>query len=165
MILPQLSFPIQSRIVFEETIVRDWYDGITSGLAMSKRLDTAFRFDIVAWGPQQEMRVFVLSRVNSEDFKEIVSLLSTKEAPNWPIWFPKWPIWESGSDPRKDVISHFLSKAKRPELAVASDSMFEVLFAAKPLDDQTRSWLPSDFEGCPSRDNFDEWREFLSLPR
>ena len=165
MILSQLSFPIQSRLVFEKTIVRDWYDGVTSGLTISTRLNAAFRLDIIAWGPQQEMRVFGLSPVSSQDFKEVVRLLSTKETPNWPIWFPKCHIWDPSRDPLKDVINHLLSKARPPEFVVASDSMFEVLFAAKPLGDRTRGRLPCDFEGSPSRDNFDEWKEFLSLPR
>ncbi|HEX3471072.1 MAG TPA: hypothetical protein VHT28_07785, partial [Silvibacterium sp.] len=83
MILSQLSFPIPSRLVFEETIARDWYDGITSGFATSMRLDAAFRFDIIAWGPKQETRVFVFSPLDGPCFNEIVELLSSKEAPNW----------------------------------------------------------------------------------
>jgi hypothetical protein len=165
MILSQLLFPIPSRLVFEETIACDWYDGITSGLAMSMRLDTAFRFDIIAWGPEQETRVFVFSPLDRQGFREAVGLLSSKEAPNWPIWFPKWSIWEPGSSPLKDEINRILSNSKPPEFAVASDSMFETLFASRPLDGRTRGLLPSQFDGFPSRDNFDEWREFLSLPR
>jgi hypothetical protein len=35
MLLSQFSFPIPSVLVFQETIARAWYDGITSGFAMS----------------------------------------------------------------------------------------------------------------------------------
>ena len=164
MILSELSFPIPSRLVFEETIARDWYDGITSGFAMSLRHGAAFRFDIVAWGPKQETRVFVFSPLDGPGLREIVGLLSRSEAPHWPVWFPKWGMSEPDSSSLRDEIDRILLKSRPPEFAVASDSMFETLFAAKPLDQRTRGWLPSQFDGFLSRDNFDEWKEFLALP-
>jgi hypothetical protein len=164
MFLSQLSFPISSRLVFDETIARDWYDGVMSGWAMAARFDLAFRFDIVSWGPRQGTRVYAFSLLDSKDFKRIVGLLSTKEEPNWPIWFPKSLVGESEPDSSIDEVNSSLVRAKPPEFVIASDSMFETLFAAKLLDDRMRGLLPSQYEDDPSSDNFDKWKEFLALP-
>ena len=170
MTLSELLFPTPSQLVFDRTVVGDWYDGLTSGIAQSSRLSASFRFDIVTWGPRQELRVFAFSPLAVRDFERIVELLREQAASSeqgqasWPIWFAKWPTWDLGSTPIKSEIGVLLSNASPPEYAVAADSMFETLFAARELDAVMRSSLPTIFDGQPVTSNFDDWRNFLSLP-
>ncbi len=161
--LSDLSFPIPTRSIFEKTVVHDWYDGVTSAIATSLRLRASFKIDIVAWGPRQETRVFVLSPFADRDFETIEDSLSRQEEPKWPIWFPAWAAWSSGSGELKSEIKDVLSRAKAPEYAAATDSMFETILAAWQLDNAARDSLPSDLDGLPSNDNFDDWKRRLHL--
>jgi hypothetical protein len=89
------SFPIASHTVFDKTVARDWYEGLTSGITKSSQLGEAFRFDIIAWGPTQQKRVFAFSPLDIEIFDRIVELMQGQGAAKWPIWFPEWPTWRS----------------------------------------------------------------------
>lgn len=163
MLLSDLSFPIPTRSFFDKVISLDWYDGTTAGMAMCSQSKLAFRFDILAWGPYQETRIFALSPLAVEDFEQTVRQLGEFEVPVWPFWYPKWP---SGS-PREELlrtgIDGHLANAKNPEFVVASDSMFETLLAARRLDAPSRELLPHEFEGVPYLDNFDYWKEYIGL--
>jgi hypothetical protein len=132
---------------------------------MSSQFSSAFKFDILAWDGSQERRVFAFSPLAVESFEKIVRLLSRKEAPEWPIWYPKWP---SGLPEKKLLKTEFdkqLTSAKDLEYILASYSMFTSLLAARRLDDSTRDLLPLNFDGVPFRDNFDYWEEYLGVCR
>jgi hypothetical protein len=163
MTLLDFSFPIASQAVFDKTVARDWYDGLTSGVTKSSQLEVAFRFDIIAWGPSQEKRVFAFSPLGIEVFDRILELLPSQNTAKWPIWFPEWPIWESEQNAIALEIKELLSKAGLPQYAVASDSMFTTLLAARLFDSASRELLPDKFDGFPSSDNFQYWREHLGL--
>jgi len=163
MTLLDFSFPIASQAVFDKTVARDWYDGLTSGIAKSSRIGVAFRFDIIAWGPSQERRVFAFSPLNIEVFDRIVELLPSQEKGKWPIWSPEWPIWRSEETTQASEINQLLSKMEPSQYAVASDSMFTTLLAAREFDSSSREQLPATFDGSPYKDNFQYWREFLRL--
>ena len=163
MTLLDYSFPVASRAVFDQTIGGDWYDGLTSGIAKSPRLEVAFKFDIIAWGPSQSKRVHVFAPLYAEAFGRIVDLLRNQEEPTWPIWFAEWPLWKSDQSARAREISELLSKAGPAEYAVASDAMFTTLFAAKPLDSGARELLPATYDGIPSGETFAFWKDYLNL--
>jgi hypothetical protein len=163
MTLLDFSFPITSQTVFDMTVARDWYDGLTSGITKSSRLRVAFRFEIIAWGPSQEKRVFAFSPLDIEVFDRIVELLPDQEAAKWPIWFPEWPIWQSVDTDEASEIKQLLSKTEPPQYAVASDSMFTTLLAAREFDSSSREQLPVTFDGSPFKDNFQYWKDFLTL--
>ena len=163
MTLLDFSFPITSQKVFDKTVARDWYDGFTSGITKSSQLGMAFRFDIIAWGPSQEKRVFALSPLGIQVFDRIVELLHGQEAARWPIWFPEWPIWRSEENAQASEIKLLLSKIGHPQYAIACDSMFTTLLAAKEFDSSSRKHLPTAFDGAPASDEFRYWRDLLHL--
>jgi hypothetical protein len=165
MTLLNFSFPIALQAVFDKTVASDWYDGLTSGIAKSSQLGVAFRFDIIAWGPSQEKRVFAFSPLNIENFDRIVELLPGQEAGKWPIWLPDWPIWQSEENAQASEIKQLLLKTGPPQYAVASDSMFTTLLAAREFDSSSREHLPATFDGSPFKDNFQYWREFLGMSK
>jgi hypothetical protein len=86
-----LSFPASSETVFDKMLWIDWYDGITSGLVVDSAIAKAFRLDILAWGPQQQQRIFVLSELDIREFDQVVALLAEETPPTWPTWDPEWP--------------------------------------------------------------------------
>jgi hypothetical protein len=165
MMLFKSSFPMPSRSVFDKTIARDWYDGLTSGITKSAAAGVAFRFDIIAWGPAQENRVFAFAPMSTSNFDRIVELLATNQEPVWPIWFPEWPMWRSPGDAESTEIMRLLLTAGHAEYAVVSDSMFKTLLAAKLLDDDARGVLPATYDGIPSSDSYQYWSEFVGLSR
>jgi hypothetical protein len=163
MTLLDFSFPLSSQTVFDRTVARDWYDGLTSGIAKSSQLGKAFCFDVLAWGPSQAERVFALSSLDIDAFDRIVALLQDKGAAKWPIWFPEWPIWRSEETAQASEIRQLLRKAELPQYVVASDSMFTTLLAARELDSSSREHLPLAFDGSPAEDDFPYWRNLLHL--
>ena len=151
------SFPVLSRSVFDQTIGIHWYDGLTSGVAKS-HLGVAFKFDILAWGPSQHQRIHAFAPLQAGVFKRVVDLLKNQKEPTWPIWVPEWD-----QNPRGSEFRSLLSKVGPPEYAVATDSMFTTLLAAKLFDGAARKLLPTSYDGVPSDDNFEFWKEFLNL--
>jgi hypothetical protein len=165
MTLLDFSFPITSQTVFDKTVARDWYDGPTSGITKSSQLGVAFRFEIIVWGPSQEQRVFAFSPLDIGVFDRIVELLRSQKAEKWPMWLPEWPIWRSDESAQASEIKELLSKMGAPQYAVASDSMFTTLLAAREFDNSSREHLPATFDGSPDNDDFQYWKEFLGLPK
>lgn len=163
MTLLDFTFPLASQIVFDKIVVRDWYDGPTSGIAKSSRLGTAFSFEILAWGPDQAERVFALSLLGAQAFDRIVVILKHRNAATWPLWLPDWPIWRSEETEQRAEIEELLEKAEDPQYVLASDSMFATLFAAQELDHSSRRHLPASFDGSPAADNFAYWKSLLCL--
>jgi hypothetical protein len=161
--LTGVSFPASAESVFDKVVSLGWYDGTTSGAAMCSLAALAFRFDILAWGPFQETRVFAFSPLSLEDFEEIIRLFSNLEAPKWPCWFPRWPTGTPGEEALRTALDARLANAKFPEFVVACDSMFKTLLAAERLDAPSRQLIPLEFDGYPAADNFEYWREFLEF--
>jgi hypothetical protein len=116
----------------------------------------SFKFEIIVWGPYQETRIFAFSRLADQDFNRIAELLSIQEAPNWPVWFPNWPTEFADEGDLTNELERLWVSAKNPEYAVAADSSFETLLAAKQLDQERRESLPSEFDGHPVTDKFND---------
>jgi hypothetical protein len=153
-------------LAFDKVVSLDWYDGITSGLAMCSQFSLAFKFDLLAWDESQERRVFAFAPLTVKIFEHIVRRLGRKEtAPEWPIWYPKWPSGLPEKKLLKTEIDKQLTSAKPPDYIIASDSMFTLLLAARRLDGSSRELLPPNFDGVPFRDNFDYWQEYLGVHR
>lgn len=76
-----LSFPAPIESVFNPVISIGWFDGTTSGLALNALRALAFRFDLLDWGPGQEMRIFALSPLPIPEFEEAVKLFGTSQSP------------------------------------------------------------------------------------
>jgi hypothetical protein len=161
-IFSNLSFPVPIEVIFTRVISIGWYDGTTSGLAFDSLRELAFRFDLLDWGPCQDLRIFALSPLSLPQFEQTVKLFSTSQAPKWPIWYPSWPsdpleLKRMGSE--RDAI---LSRASRPEFSFASQSRFETVLTAKRLTLPSRAFLPAEFDEHGSG-GFDYWQKFLEL--
>jgi hypothetical protein len=135
-----------------------YYDGATSGIAQCYQCSTAFRFDIIAWDSAQDRRIFAFSPINLHDFDSIISLYSQNPC------FPKWPQISPDLERLSAQIDEYLARAESPEYIVASDGLFETVFAAKRLTDPARDLLPTVFDDYPASDCFDYWKEYIGMP-
>ena len=163
MTLLDISLPTASQTVFDRTVASDWYDGLTSGITKSSRLGAAFRFDLIAWGQSQEIRVFALSPLEIAAFDRIVELLPGQQEAKWPIWFPEWPICRSEESAQALQIRELLSQIGQPKYAIACDSVFKILLAAQEFDSSSRKHLPQTFNVSPASNDFRYWSDLLVL--
>jgi len=156
-----LPSPIES--IFNRVISIGWYDGTTSGLALDSLRSLAFRFDLLDWGPSQELRIFALSPIAVPAFDLTVKLFSKSEAPKWPIWYPCWPSDLAEQEHMSSELDAILVQASSPEFAFASQGQFETILCAKRLTEPARALLPAKFDDQPNG-GFDFWQKFLELP-
>ena len=154
------SLPCPTLSVFERIVALGWYDGITSGLA--QRTGSAFRFDLLAWGPSQERRIFAISSLPASAFDEAVRSFESEDVPTWPKWFPRWPSEPEGLKQLTHALNEILELSERPKHAIETDSMFEVVFAALQLDQVPAGAIPERFEAYPQSDGYDLWHRFLA---
>ena len=158
-----LPLPCKTIDIFGRIITLDWYDGITSGLAEFLSHGTAIRFDLLAWGPAQERRVFTLSRLNPSAFEQAIDLLKQRDVPSWPRWDLPWPKEQDESERLSRALDEILKRSVGPEYAIETDSMFETVFAAKNLDQIPQGLIPEHFAPYPLSDDYEFWHRFVAV--
>lgn len=156
-----IVFPTSSSVLFDKVLTLGWYDGITSGLANNPAKSYACRFDLLIWSPRQDRRIFALSRLNEADFSKASSLVSKIESPKWPRWVLRWPSNEREAKSLDDDLKLVLIQASKPDFVLESDSMFEEIFAVKPLSAPASELLADRFDGEPYLDNYEYWHQYL----
>jgi hypothetical protein len=156
-----ISFPSPIEKTFSKVISIGWYDGTTSGLALDSPCSQAFRFDLVDWGPGQELRVFSLSPIAVPDFEQTVKLYNKFETPIWPIWYPRWPSAPLEQERMGLELDSILARAETPGGVFASQSRFETILAAKRLTEPARAFMP--VEGDEFFGDFGYWQKYLEL--
>jgi hypothetical protein len=158
----EISFPSPIESCFDKVISIGWYDGTTSGVALASRHLSAFRFDLVDWGPGQDLRIFALSPFSVSDFEEVASLHSRLETPKWPVWYPRWPSEVAMQRCMGLELDAILQRASSPEYVLASESDFKTILAMEPLTLESRALLPPEFDVYPNG-GFDHWQKYLRL--
>jgi len=158
-----VSFPSLVECVFDKVISLSWYDGTTSGVALSSLHSMAFRFDLIDWGPGQELRVFAISALPVSAFELVVELFNRSEATKWPIWHPRWPNVAQEQEMMSAELNPILAQARSPEFVFATESSFKSIIAAKSLTEAARLMLPAEFDGFP-KGGFGYWQMYLELP-
>ncbi len=163
-----LQFPLPSptESVFDRILTLGWYDGITSGLLCASARSSVFRFDILAWSPDQDQRIFALSPMSIAVFDEVVGILTSFELPKWPRWdcVGAWPRDMERAIQLSADLDQILAIAEKPTSVIETESMFETIFASRRLPESTIGLIPDHFEAYPHLDNYDYWRQYLGLP-
>jgi hypothetical protein len=67
-------------------IVLDFYDGPTSGVMQCKTCANVYRFMMVDWDDDHNVRIHALAPLPPGSFQQVVDLLSQYESPRWPRW-------------------------------------------------------------------------------
>lgn len=159
---PRTQFPCPTGDLFHRIIEWDWYEGITGGAVCSDFLASAFRFDILAWGPFQERRIFAFSPIANSAFEEIVSLLARLGQPKWPRWdCLRWPWEDTVAENIREDLERILSSAGRPAFVMETESMFEMVYSIKRPAGPALELLPVRFDGYPASDNYGYWHDYL----
>ena len=160
----QSSLPSPTASFFDRIITLGWYDGITDGLVCDSSGSFAFRFDILAWGPGQDQRVFALSAISIQAFDEVVELLGQLKPAHWPRWdVGGWPSDLSELERLNNELNRILAHSAKPSLVIETESMFKTIYGVRPLTDTSLSLIPDQFDGYPHLDNYDYWHKYLGL--
>src|SRR5262245_36096829 len=127
---------------FAKVIALDYDDGPTSGLVRCREDAESYRFEQVAvdidgrvdhesWDRGEELRIFTLAPLPSEEFDRIVARLAAIEPPVWPIWWPGARDHTPEQDRllKEDLEPHRV-KSKRPVLVVAMSGLLAPIAAA-----------------------------------
>jgi hypothetical protein len=155
-----ISVPSATTSVFDRILTIDWYDGFTSG-AVYRAVDTlAFRFDLIVWGPGQNMRVFALSRIPTSGFEKVIQLWSQLELPQQPFWNIPWQQMVDDLSGWNHKLDAILADAGSPEVAIETDALFKTLIGARAITAFAPA-LPERFEAYRSLDNYEEWHRYL----
>jgi hypothetical protein len=159
----QIPVPFSADSFFERILEMGWYDGITDGLVCGPSGSFAFKFDILAWGPGQDQRIFALAPISIEAFDEVVSFLSRLERPEWPRWSLQWPSDPVESRLISQQLDQFLANVETPSHVIETDSMFKTIQGARQISSDYMKLIPSRFDGSPHLDNYDLWHKYVGL--
>jgi len=164
-IAAMLKIPMPSPIgaFFDRILTLGWYDGITDGLVCSPSELIAFRFDILAWGPCQDQRVFAFSPISISMFDDVVRLLGKLGPPEWPCWHTKWPSDSIEADLLSQELNKIPAGAEKPSLVIETESMFKTIYSVRQLSGESVDLIPDHFSGIPRSDNYDYWHQYLGL--
>ena len=130
-------------------IMLDYYDGPTSGLIKCEVCCRVYKFGMVDWDDDQEIRIHAFAPMPPDSFQAVEEIKSKHE--------PKW--WPTGPE-----IDEILATAEEPTMVAAFSRWGDTVFAARNLmeDDlkDVQEWL-SLTDPTTARD----WFSFLGLPR
>jgi hypothetical protein len=152
-------------VPFTRILALDYYDGPTGGVLQCGGCGAEYRFDMLDWDTEQEVRIFRLAGLPNESMAECVGIISPSEPPHWPIWFPLWRWPNSqGREAAESALQRILARAHGPELVVAwARSDGRVLAAAK-LDTQELSQAP-DWFNLNGTESERDWFSWLGLSK
>jgi len=119
---------------FSKIIALGFYDGPTSGIVQCEICSAIYKFEMLGWDDDQEVRIFSLAPLASAAWTRMVNLLSKHESPKWPLWFPKWEFpSESVRNNVESETDKILASAAMPELVIASNRYGDRILAARKL--------------------------------
>lgn len=128
---------------FGRIIALGYYDGPTSGVVQCSVCSSAYKYEIVAWDDNQDLRIYVLAPLREELFVDFVKTLSELEAPKWPVWVPRWG---SASKKRDKAINSsletLLGSASKEEYVLSTEDLSKRIIAAKCLDEESLRRIP-----------------------
>jgi len=106
-----------------------------------------YRFDMLDWDDDHEVRVFRLAALPPQSLDECVAIFSPTDAPRWPVWVPersKLPS-EEARESADRAVEGILHQAESAELLVAWAGYGQVTLVAKQVPVETLRELPDWF--------------------
>jgi hypothetical protein len=152
--------------VFARIITLGFYDGPTSGLAECAGCGSAYRFDMLDWNDDHQVRVFRLAALPPGSFERSVQVLARTEAPRWPVWVPWVSSRPSDADRERAEreLQTILDRARPPELLIAWSGYGENVLAARKVPADELAAVP-DWFSLQGPDEGDDWFSRLGLSR
>lgn len=151
------------RSPFSRIIALGFYDGPTSGVLQCETCQTAYRFDLLDWNDDHDVRVFRLAALPPQAFAECVQVLAQAGPPRWPVWVPRRGPEETAAAV-DGALEPVLAQARPAELLVAWAGYGETIFAARCVEAAVLRDVPEWFAlETPQQQR--DWFAFLGLAR
>lgn len=117
---------------FARIVALGYYDGPTSGVAECEHCPESYRFDMLAWDVQQDVRVYSLSALPPNSVAELVKCIPAPNPPHWPVWVPTWRFGsrEKEEETQRQV-ARVLSRAGPVLFVIASEDLAASILRAK----------------------------------
>jgi hypothetical protein len=144
---------------FDQIIALGFYDGPTSGVLRCGTCGAAYRFDMLDWSEDHDVRIIRLAALPPQAWKQCVDALIRTESPHWPVWVPwvKTRPSEEAREAADRALGEALALAKPADLVLAWSGNGERILAARrlPANDLARApdWFSSE-NGAESPDWF-----------
>lgn len=120
---------------FSKIVALGFYDGPTSGVLQCGTCSATYRFDMLDWDVDHEVRIFRLARLPEDSLVRCVNVLAQSRQPQWPVWVPS--RWDLPSDEARQEadreLQRILQSAEPAELVVAWAGYGEKILAARKV--------------------------------
>ena len=151
---------------FSKILALDFYDGPMAGILQCETCHSVYKFDMLDWDEDHEVRIFRLAALPSESLAQCVAALAQPEPPRWPVWVPSREKLPS-EQVREEVdraVQRFLAQAKSAELIVAWSGYGERILAAKSVPAKELNEFP-DWFSLEDPHSGRDWFAVLGLVR
>lgn len=141
--LPALT---NAKSPFSKLIAFGYYDGPTSGVLQCDICTKAYKFEMLDWDEDQDVRIFSLSILPNLAFAKIVEVCQHCENPKWPVWVPIWQFPSEESQNKAEIeIEAILNTAMKPQIIVIAKNLTEEIIAARRMEENANKEVPDWF--------------------
>jgi hypothetical protein len=157
----QLSSLPGGRSPFTRIIALGFYDGPTAGILQCASCGAVYRFDMLDWDDNQEVRVFRLASLPPGSLDEAIRAFDKAGPPSWPVWVPVRAAFPSEEIAQQAdaTIQRILERAEPARYVVAWSGYGETILAAREVP-------PGELAGVPgwfSADDHASARDWFAL--
>jgi hypothetical protein len=159
------ELPVTSAVPspFGRLICLGYYDGPTGGVAECETCLATYLFDLVAWSPEQDVRIFSLTEERVGTLDRLAEAISPLGPARWPYWCPIWKF--KSQDEEEDVtkkVDLILKLEKPASVLIATVRLDKEILAAREITDFARPLLPKR-RSIPPEGDWIFWSEYLSI--
>lgn len=148
---------------FQQVIAFGYYDGPTAGVAQCAACEQAYKYDLLAWDENQDVRVYSFAPLPAQSFQQIVKACSVLGEPRWPVWVPKWEIEQKETEEKvESEVEQALAGAGQVEIILAAEDLVGDILALKRLAPADVSRFQA-LASAGNQNNLQEWLAFLEL--
>ena len=145
---------------FSKIIALGFYDGPTAGVLQCETCQATYKFDMLDWNDEHDLRVMRLSLLPPGTLDLCVAaLVAGGSSPRWPVWAPTPAASAESQTIADSTIQSILAKAQPPELIVVWSGYGDRILAARRMAGQdlekAKDWF-SQQDSESSRDWFAE---------
>lgn len=142
-------------------IVLNYYDGAVDGIIELEEI--RYRFVMID-DNGKNIRIYALSKMNSELFDQIVQTFSLSEKPIYPTWIPRFQYKDENTEIENNQrIVDLLTSKEKVEATIAMDTLQNTLITIKTLANDEIFSAKSDI-GIISNNQID-WFDYLGVSK
>lgn len=135
-------------------IASDYYDGPVGGVLQIGQDARTYKFEMVDWDKQQNIRIFSISSIGPELFKKFIEIISDIPKGVLPPTYDRDSVYTE--------LINILSKAGDPEIIMAWRSSDEMVLCVKEVSPKKFPAIVPFMSEINSSNQFD-WFSFLNV--